>query len=61
MASLTRSPARPFDGQLGEQGAGDLVHGLAGPPAFSAHGLGEFFQAEGVDRVVEQAEVLTAG
>lgn len=61
LADEVAGAACPFHGQLGEQGAGDLVCGLAGPPAFQlAHGRGEFFQAEGADRVVEQAE-LAAG
>src|SRR5262245_37668016 len=39
--------ACPLHGELGEHGAGDLVHGLAGPLVFDlAYGLGEFFQAE---------------
>ena len=46
----------PFHGELGEHGAGELIDGAAGSSAFEClHGLGEFFQAEGADRVVEQA------
>jgi hypothetical protein len=44
------------DCELGEHGGGELIDGAAGLPAFERlHGLGEFFQAEGQDRVVEQA------
>ena len=46
----------PVHGKFGEYGARELVCGLAGPLAFQRpHGLGEFFQAEDTDRVVEQA------
>ncbi|HUZ23862.1 MAG TPA: hypothetical protein VMV07_08850 [Streptosporangiaceae bacterium] len=47
---------RPLHGQLGEHSAGKLVHGPAGPLALQhAHGLGELFQAEDADWVIEQA------
>ena len=46
----------PFHGKLGEHGAGELIDGAAGLLAFQhPHGLGEFFQAEAADWVVEQA------
>jgi hypothetical protein len=46
---------RPFHGKFGENGAGELVCGLARPLAFQRpYGLGEFVQAEDTDRVVEQ-------
>ncbi len=60
MASATSSAARPgsFHGQFGEDGAGELVHGAAGPLAFQlARGLGELVQAEDADRVIEQAQL----
>ena len=45
-----------FHGEFGEHGGGELIDGAAGTPAFELlHGPGEFFQAEGADRVVEQA------
>ena len=50
-----------FHAKLGEHGAGELVHGAAGLLAFQRpHGIGEFFQAEGADRVIEQAELGAA-
>jgi len=55
-------PPRSFHGELGEYGAGEFVYGLAGSLVFQlAHGLGEFFKAEGADRVVEQAVLGSAG
>jgi len=46
----------PLHGKLGEHGAGELIDGAAGPLAFEhPHGIGELFQAEDADWVVEQA------
>ena len=51
-----------FHAKLGEHGAGELVHGAARLLVFQRpHGLGEFFQAEDADRVIEQAELGPAG
>lgn len=50
----------PFHGELGEHGAGELIDGAAWPlPVERLHGLGEFFEAEAADRVVEQAALGT--
>ena len=51
---------RRFHGKLGEHGAGKLAGSAAGLLAFEhPRGLGEFFQAEGADRVIEQAALGT--
>lgn len=62
MASATKLGGAPgrLDGKFGEYGAGEVVGGPPGPfPLQRAHRLGEFFQAEDQDRVIEQAELRT--
>ena len=50
----------PLHGKFGEHGAGQLVRGAAGLLALErADGLGELFQAENADRVIEQAQLGT--